>query len=119
MGDYFQIWPVVVGNEYLGFEYVSKYWVLGAGNANNIANQGSYTADTDTAIFPDRLLVTGLKLRYLDAKGFDSTAAQIAYATQLSIARANDSGSATLSMAPRPANVLISIDNAPDSGYGL
>jgi len=118
LGQYFQIWPVVVGNEYLGFEYVSKNWVLSSAAENNIGNQAAFAADTDTSIFPDRLMITGLKLRYLDAKGFDSTAAQMAWMSELNIAKANDGGSATLSMAPRPSSVLINGDNLPDSGYG-
>lgn len=119
MGDYFQIWPVVIGNEYLGFEYISKNWVLSSSAANNVADLGSFVSDTDTSIFPDRLLVSGLKLRYYDAKGFDSTSLQLAYQSELSIAKANDSGSATLSMAPRQSTVLITQNNIQDSGYGL
>lgn len=117
LGAYFQIWPVVVGNEYLGFEYISKNWVLSTSAANNIPDLQQFASDTDTSIFPDRLMVSGLKLRYYDAKGFDSTSLQLAYDEQLSIAKANDSGSATLSMAPRESGVLITWANIPDSGY--
>lgn len=119
LGAYFQLWPLVIGNEYLGFEYISKYWVLSSAATNNVPNQGSFIADGDTSIFPDRLLVSGLKLRYYDAKGFDSTSLQLEYQNQLSIAKANDSGSATLSMAPRQSDVLITMNNIPDSGYGI
>lgn len=119
LGQYFQIWPVVIGNEYLGFEYVSKNWVLSSVATNNVPNQANFVVDTDTSIFPDRLLISGLKLRYQNAKGFDSTASQIAYADQLSIAKANDGGSAILSMAPAPSSVLITWNNIPDSNYGL
>lgn len=119
LGDYFQLWPLTVGNEYLGFEYISKNWVLSTAALNNIPNKQQFTVDTDTSIFSDRLLVSGLKLRYFDAKGFDSTSLQLAYQSELNIAKANDSGSATLAMSPRSSSVLISWNNISDSGYGL
>jgi hypothetical protein len=37
---------------------------------------------------------------------------------QLNIAKANDQGSQTLSLAPRTANVLIGWENIPDANYG-
>lgn len=118
-GDYFQIWPFVASAETIGFEYISRYWVFGAGSIDNTPNQQRFTTDTDTCMFPDRLMVNGLKLRYYDAKGLDSTALQIAYQSELDIAKANDAGSATLSFAPRQSGVLITSDNIQDSNYGL
>ena len=115
LGGYFQIWPAVTTNEYLGFEYVSKNWVTSAAGAG----KSSFTVDTDTCVFPDRLMVLGLKLKYFEAKGFDTTAYARDYSAQLDIAKANDAGSQTLSMSPKLTNILISADNIPDSNYGL
>ncbi len=115
LGGYFQIWPGMTTAEYLGFEYVSKYWALDATSVS----KGSFTVDTDTCIFPDRLMVLGLKLKYREAKGFDTTAIYRDYISQLDIAKANDAGSATLTMAPKPSSILIQPENVPDSGYGL
>lgn len=114
LGGYFQIWPAVTTNEYLGFEYVSKNWVTAFAGTT----KGSFTVDTDTCVFPDRLMVLGLKLKYFEAKGFDTTAYARDYSAQLDIAKANDAGSQTLSMSPKLSNILISADNLPDSGYG-
>jgi hypothetical protein len=113
-GNYFQIWPAIGTADTLGFEYVSNAW---ASSASGTA-QTSFTADTDTCIYPDRLMVAGLKLKYFSVKGFDTQAYQRDFNSELSIAKANDAGSPTLSMAPRPSNVLIGWANIPDSGYG-
>lgn len=113
-GSRFQIWPPQGTEHLLGFEYISNAWALSSGGTA----QTSFTADTDTCIFPDRLMVLGLKLKYFAVKGFDTTDLRRDYEMQLSIARANDAGSRTLSMAPRPNNVLITWSNIPDSGYG-
>lgn len=113
-GSRFQIWPPQGTEHLLGFEYISNAWALSAAGVA----QTSFTADADTCIFPDRLMVLGLKLKYFAVKGFDTTDLRRDYEMQLSIARANDAGSRTLSMAPRPNNVLITWSNLPDSGYG-
>lgn len=114
MGGTFQIWPAVTDNEYLGFEYVSNGWAVSAAGTS----KSSFTVDTDTCIYPDRLMVQGLKLKYFETKGFDTTALYRDFNTQLDIAKANDSGGRTLSFAPQLSEVLINFNNIPDSGYG-
>ena len=114
MGQLFQIWPLTSTNEYLSFEYISGNWVQSATGTG----QNQFLADTDTCIFPDRLIVLGLKKKYFEVKGFDTSAFQRDYDMQLNIAKANDAGSPTLSLAPRTANVLIGWENIPDANYG-
>ena len=114
LGDKFQIWPPYNTTEYLGFEYRSKGWARSA--TDQVKN--SFTADTDTTIFDDTVLVLGTKLKYFQIKGFDTTALQQDYFRYLNVAKANDKGSATLSFAPYPSKVLIGYANIPDTGYG-
>jgi hypothetical protein len=114
LGGYFQVWPAMNTDEYLGFEYMSNQWAT----SSTGVTQTSFQADTDTCIFPDRLMVTALKKKYFEIKGFDSTAFTRDYLQQLSFAKANDSGSATLSFAPTPGSVLIGFENIPDANYG-
>jgi hypothetical protein len=114
LGKYFQIWPGTNGGELLGFEYRSKAWAEAAdGTPKN-----SFTADDDTCIYPDRLMVLGTKLKYFEAKGFDTTALYRDYLMEFETAVAQDTAAANLSFAPRPGTVLIGYDNIPDSGYG-
>ena len=114
LGGTFQIWPPITSNELLGLEYVSNKWAID--NSGN--GKGSFTVDTDTCIFPDRLMVLGLMFKYFSVKGFDTTDYRVRYNAELNIAKANDKGSATLSFAPQPSQVLIGIANVPDTGYG-
>jgi hypothetical protein len=114
LGGYFQVWPAMNTDEYLGFEYMSNQWATSATGVT----QTSFLADTDTCIFPDRLMVTALKKKYFEIKGFDATAFTRDYLQQLSFAKANDSGSATLSFAPVPGSILIGFENIPDANYG-
>jgi len=114
LGNTFQIWPPYNTQEYLGFEYRSKGFVRSATNA--VLN--SFQADTDTTVLDDTVLVLATKLKYFQIKSFDTTALQQDYMRYLSIAKANDKGSATLSFAPQPSAVLIGWANIPDTGYG-
>lgn len=112
-GSYFQIWPFVAAAETIGFEYITNTWALSTVGVPKT----SFTLDTDTCVFPDRMMVLGLKAKYFEAKGFaDVFGPQ--YEAELSIAYANDQGAQTLSFAPRVAGILITSANLPDSGYG-
>ena len=114
LGPYFQIWPGMNAGELLGFEYRSNAWAY---NALGVP-KNSFTADTDTCVYPDRVMVLGTKLKYFEAKGFDTTALYRDYLAELETAIGQDVAAANLSFAPRPGTVLIGYDNIPDSGYG-
>jgi hypothetical protein len=114
LGPYFQIWPGMNAGELLGFEYRSNAWAY---NALGVP-KNSFTSDTDTCVYPDRVMVLGTKLKYFEAKGFDTTALYRDYLAELETAIGQDVAAANLSFAPRPGTVLIGYDNIPDSGYG-
>ena len=114
LGNKFEIWPPYNTLEYLGFEYRSKGWVRSAADAV----KNSFTVDTDTTVLDDTIVVLATKLKYFQIKSFDTTALQQDYNRYLSVAKANDKGSATLSFAPQPSAVLIGWANIPDTGYG-
>lgn len=114
MGNKFTIWPMATTQVTLGFEYQSNAWVeSAAGVAKTTA-----TVDTDTFLFPDRLLVLGTKLKYFEIKGFDTTTLYSDYQRELSKFKAQDAGADTLSMAPRYPNILLTQNNLPDTGFG-
>jgi len=110
-GTYFQIWPGFSNAEALGYEYRSKAWAYAAdGTPKN-----SFTLDTDTCIYQDRLIVLMTKLKYFQAKGFDTTALWRDYMTELETDIAQNTSAANLSFAPRPGSTLIGWENIPDS----
>jgi hypothetical protein len=114
LGGKFQIWPPYNTQEYLGFEYRSKGFVRSS--TDQVKN--SFTADNDTTVLDDTVLVLATKLKYFQIKNFDTTALQQDYMRYLNVAKANDKGSANLSFAPAPSAVLIGWANIPDTGYG-
>jgi len=114
LDNQFQIWPPMNTNEYLGWEYRSKGWV----RAVNGDVKNSFTVDSDTTVYDDRLMVIYTKLKYFQVKSFDTTALQQDYQRYLSVVKANDKGAPNLSFAPYPSKVLIGYANIPDTGYG-
>jgi len=114
LDNQFQVWPPMNTNEYLGWEYKSKGWVR---SPTGIV-QNSFTADSDTTVLDDRLIVLSTKLKYFQIKSFDTTALQQDYFRYLSVVKAQDKGAPNLSFAPYPSKVLIGYANIPDTGYG-
>lgn len=114
LGDYFQIWPLLSTNEFLGWEYVSKNWATSvAGTA-----KAAFTADDDTCAYRDRLMVLGTKKKYFEIKGFDTAAFTRDYMAELDAAIGQEQANPILSMSPNMADVLIGYANIPDGGYG-
>ena len=113
-GNKFAVWPAPTSNVILGFEYQSGSWVVAADGSY----KQKFTADTDTSLFPDRLLVLGTKVKYFQIKGFDTSALQADFARELMKFKAQDAGADTLSLAPRYPNILLTQNNLPDTGFG-
>jgi hypothetical protein len=114
LDNQFQIWPIMNTEEYLGWEYRSKGWARSS--TNEIKN--SFTVDSDTTVYDDRIVVLGTKLKYFQVKNFDTTALSQDYQRYLSVAKANDKGAPNLSFSPQASRVLIGYANIPDTGYG-
>jgi hypothetical protein len=119
VGNTLEIWPVPTAtstpsaNLDLSFYYVSKYWVL----SNEEVPKPKATLNSDTCIFEDRLMIAGVKLRFFQVKGFDTTAFAADFQSNLDDALAQDSGAPILSLAREPAFPLITVYNIPDGNW--
>jgi hypothetical protein len=120
VGNTLEVWPVpgagVPTPLTFSYYYVSKWWVVAA---DGVTFKPKCTQDNDSTIFDDRLMISGLKLRFYQAKQFDTSAFASEFQTNLEDALAQDSGAQVLSLSRQSAFPLISIANVPDSGYGL
>lgn len=110
-----RIFPALTTVYNLAYEYVSTYWVLAA--AGTAATKATATLDADTFIFPDDLMMAGLKFYFLKAKKLDYGIEEEEYKRALSAAKAQDQPVSRMSLSPYPANRLIGPDNVPDGNW--
>lgn len=95
------------------FEYISTGWVISAAGAR----QNKYLADTDSAIFPDSLLITGLKSLWKVAKGLDGSFDLGEFRVLLETIKSQDRSAPKLSLSPYGGSVLMTGYNLPDGNW--
>lgn len=97
------------------FEYVSNYWVVATGGT--AATKAAFTVDTDTCVFPDDLMVAGLKYMWLKAKKLDFGIELAEFTRALSYCKAQDQPVPSMSLAPFPVPELIGPYSVADGNW--
>jgi hypothetical protein len=97
------------------FEYVSNYWVMSSGAT--AGDKGAYTVDSDTAIFPDDLMLAGLKFYFLKAKKLDYAIELGEFTRALSYTKAQDVPVPAQSLAPIGMNPLVGPWSVQDGNW--
>ena len=97
------------------FEYVSNYWVMSSGATQG--DKGAYSVDTDTAVFPDDLMLAGLKFYFLKAKKLDYAIELGEFTRALSYTKAQDVPVPAQSLAPIGMNPLVGPWSVQDGNW--
>jgi hypothetical protein len=117
-GDLFYFNPAPTAVYTMAYEYQSRYWVDAGGGSTPDAE--APTDGADTLFFDRRLLVAGLKLYWLEGKGFDTVAAQRRFDEALARAKGSDGAAPQLNLAAQvETDRLIDETNAPATGFGF
>jgi hypothetical protein len=114
-GNQLKIDPTPTSVFTVAYEYISNKWVL---DNDGSTYKTSFTEDEDTALFKDRLLILGTKLRFFEIKGMDTTTLARDFTREVMNSQAQDQGAPTLSLARRTRSIFITSDNAPETGFG-
>jgi hypothetical protein len=114
----FRIWPPPsASGEYPGtlvWEYISNQWV----NKSDSTFASTLTANDDETVFPDGLLVLGIKWRFWQAKGFAYADRQAEYIDWLNRESARDGGQRPIGLSRRARqSVLLTSANAQDGSF--
>lgn len=112
-GNRIQLNPVPSASGTLSYEYISKNWLT---DSNGVP-KSDITADTDIPVFDDDLMVAGLKLAWLKAKGLVYDYAQDDYDRLLSKMQAQDKSAPKLMLSQSYSSVLLSNANIPDGSW--
>lgn len=100
------------------FEYISRYWVAAAGVPTVLAKDAPTQSD-DVLLFDPILIQKLLKLRFLEAKKFDTTAASQQFENALMARGGQDKSAPVLSAARSRGFPYLDDRNVPETGYGL
>jgi hypothetical protein len=115
MGGLFYLDPIPYDSNLLVFEYYSVNFATAA----DTTAKALFTADSDTYVLPDDLLVMGLIWRWRRAKGLDYTQEYDSWKRRLDEEIARDTGAQTLRLDVGQAGVkFLSTANVPDTGFG-
>lgn len=95
------------------FEYISTGWVISAAGAR----QNKFLADTDSSIFSDSLLITGLKSLWKVAKGLDASFDLGEFRVLLETNKSQDRSAPKLSLSPYGGSVLLTGYSIPDGNF--
>jgi hypothetical protein len=111
----FRIFQALTTVYNFSFEYVSNYWVCATGSDQG--SKSAYTADTDTSIFPDDLMLAGLKFYFLKAKKLDYAIELGEFMRALSYCKAQDQPVSAMSLAPVGMNQLVGPWSVQDGNW--
>jgi hypothetical protein len=102
----------------MNFEYISRDWVALA-IAPTVLAADEVTANDDVVLYEPILIEKFLKLRFLEAKGFDTTAAMGQFNTVFMQWTGNDISAPTLNMARMRVFPYLNWRNIPETNYGI
>jgi len=111
----FRIFQALTTVYNFSFEYVSNYWVCAAGSSEGTKKE--FTADTDTCVFPDDLMMAGLKFYFLKAKKLDYGIELGEFTRSLSYNKAQDVPVPSMSLAPVGMNQLVGPWSVQDGNW--
>jgi len=100
------------------FEYVSRNWVMTAAGSDIYTN--TVTENGNIVMYEPHLFERLLKLRFLEARGFDTTAALSQYTKAFMSWTGKDTSAQILNAgnSTRSAPYLDTYRNTPDTGFG-
>jgi hypothetical protein len=96
------------GNE-IAYEYISKNFVVAA----NGDRKAEFTADTDTTVLPEKLIVLGIRWRFLKSKGLDYNEDFRTYQEQLQESTSREQGATKLDVTGRTFGNFWGYPNVP------
>jgi hypothetical protein len=102
----------------LTFEYISRNWLMEVGQT--IPNRDAIGAGNDQCMLDPLLSIKFLKLKWLQAKGFDYSSAALEFDTLLASRTGKSVGAPILSASRNTGGMpyLNAYSNTPDTNYG-
>lgn len=119
MGDQLVFFAAPPAGEIVTFEYLDAHWVIDADDQTILKQKADKNGDIPR--FDWLLMMLAVKVKWLEQKSMDTTAAQSDFNERLAQLTQRDQMGAILTLsgpAPGGMRYLDSYANTPDSGYG-
>lgn len=99
----------------IAMEYVANTWLKDSSTAGKFYSLPH--ADEDVVLFDEWVISAYLKLKYWEAKGLDTTAYSNDFVRVWEARIGKNKGGPILTLAPRPRQMLIGVNNIPDGSW--
>ena len=100
----------------INFEYISRYWCRATGSST--LDQDEIILGSDVVAYEPVLIIKFLKAKFLEAKGFDATAARIEFENIFYGRSGKDTGAPILRAGGRMRYPYLNHGNIGDTGFG-
>lgn len=111
----FAVFPTPGNGEFFDFFYIGKNWVY---DPLTSTYKDTITAGTDQPVFDRRLMISGLKMRLWEQKGFDSTKLAQEFQFALDAEKSEGQGAQAISLSgPLDTFYLNPLLNVPDGDW--
>lgn len=111
----YAIFPVPSDGSTFALYYISKNWVIDADDP--AAFKAKVTKAGDICRLDNRMLISGLKVKFWGAKGFDTTQLNAEFNYIFNNEKAQSQGARAISLSGEPATFLIGYQNVPEGTY--
>jgi hypothetical protein len=115
-GNQFYITPVPTSTYTFNLEYTTSYYVI---DGSSGVSKADFESDSDIAAFDHRVLIYGLKLKWRESIGQDTTTALSDYSRALEFARGSDQPSAKLNLLGSTGYHMLGTSNIPDGSWSV
>lgn len=116
-GNKLRIFTALTAATTLAYEYVSNLWVLASGGT--APTKSAFSIDSDTCVFPDDLMLAGLKYYFLRAKKLDYGIEMAEFENIKSTRKGQDVPASKKSLAPTYASDILGSEAIPDGSWSL
>ena len=114
--DQIEFYPTPESGVSITYEYIDRNWVLDATTGTSYKDRVAQGGDTPR--FNRTLLSRMLKVKFLEAKGFDTSKAQADLNQSFVLLTARNKGAPILSQGRKRRRGLLNSGNVPETGYG-
>ena len=99
----------------LAYEYISNAWIIPSGSST--PSLTAFAADGDTFVYPDSVMIHGLKYYWFESKGLDFSIHRERFEREVSRAKAQDVPVASHSLAAQMLPELVGPWSTPDGSW--